>query len=292
MEERLTTEIDVPDGLLSAEFPPMMIQTLVENSIKHGLEPKAEGGHLAVKAEIRHGKLCVTVADTGLGFESRRRQTRRHRRRPGQHPRAAVAALRQQGHAHDRQQPGRRHASSRSPCRTRPTPAADGERMTASSRPPERSRQAFRRGSGPADRLGRREHAGPPRADTGARARAALRACPCSTRCACCAASSRSAAAGDRLVAACGGARARRRCWSRRRTSPTTSSINGRDGRLGAARRRRHWLRRATFVPLLVPLLLLLVSRRSCGCWRSRLPLAARRLGLAVGALAVALSPG
>ncbi|HEX7688565.1 MAG TPA: histidine kinase, partial [Burkholderiaceae bacterium] len=70
MEERLTTEIDVPDGLLSAEFPPMMIQTLVENSIKHGLEPKAEGGHLSVKAEIRHGKLAVTVADTGLGFEA------------------------------------------------------------------------------------------------------------------------------------------------------------------------------------------------------------------------------
>ena len=68
MEERLTTEIDVPDGLLSAEFPPMMVQTLVENSIKHGLEPKAEGGHLSVKAEIRHGKLCVTVSDTGLGF--------------------------------------------------------------------------------------------------------------------------------------------------------------------------------------------------------------------------------
>jgi sensor histidine kinase YesM len=44
MEERLTTEIDVPDGLLSAEFPPMMIQTLVENAIKHGLEPKPEGG--------------------------------------------------------------------------------------------------------------------------------------------------------------------------------------------------------------------------------------------------------
>jgi hypothetical protein len=75
MEERLTTEIDVPDGLLSAEFPPMMIQTLVENSIKHGLEPKAEGGHLAVKAEIRHGNLCVTVTDTGLGFENAKGET-------------------------------------------------------------------------------------------------------------------------------------------------------------------------------------------------------------------------
>lgn len=68
MEERLQTRIDVPDGLLSAEFPPMMIQGLVENAIKHGLEPKAEGGSLTVKAEVVHGKLSVTVADTGLGF--------------------------------------------------------------------------------------------------------------------------------------------------------------------------------------------------------------------------------
>ena len=68
MEERLVTDIAVPDGLLSAEFPAMMIQTLVENAIKHGLEPKAEGGKLRVAAEIVHGKLQVTVADTGLGF--------------------------------------------------------------------------------------------------------------------------------------------------------------------------------------------------------------------------------
>jgi hypothetical protein len=68
MEERLATEIDVPDGLLSAEFPPMMVQTLVENAIKHGLEPKPEGGKLTLKAEVVHGKLTVTVSDTGLGF--------------------------------------------------------------------------------------------------------------------------------------------------------------------------------------------------------------------------------
>ncbi len=68
MEERLRTAIEVPDGLLSAEFPPMMIQTLVENAIKHGLEPKPEGGALTVRAEIVHGKLQVSVADTGLGF--------------------------------------------------------------------------------------------------------------------------------------------------------------------------------------------------------------------------------
>ncbi|MBT9599455.1 MAG: histidine kinase [Vitreoscilla sp.] len=68
MEERLTASIDVPEGLLSAEFPAMMIQTLVENAIRHGLEPKPEGGTLSVKAEIVHGKLQVTVADTGVGF--------------------------------------------------------------------------------------------------------------------------------------------------------------------------------------------------------------------------------
>jgi hypothetical protein len=64
MEDRLATQIDVPEGLRSAEFPPMMIQSLVENAVKHGLEPKPEGGTLTVKAEIVHGKL----ADTGLGF--------------------------------------------------------------------------------------------------------------------------------------------------------------------------------------------------------------------------------
>ncbi|HET7792527.1 MAG TPA: sensor histidine kinase [Rhizobacter sp.] len=68
MEDRLTTDIRVSDGLLSAEFPPMMLQSLVENAIKHGLEPKPEGGSLTVSAEIVHGKLAVTVADTGLGF--------------------------------------------------------------------------------------------------------------------------------------------------------------------------------------------------------------------------------
>ena len=68
MEERLSTEIRVSDGLMSAEFPPMMLQSLVENAIKHGLEPKADGGRLTVSADVVHGKLAVTVADTGLGF--------------------------------------------------------------------------------------------------------------------------------------------------------------------------------------------------------------------------------
>jgi LytS/YehU family sensor histidine kinase len=68
MEERLQVDFQVPEGLRSAAFPPMMLQSLVENAIKHGLEAKEEGGTLRVTAEVAHNKLRVTVADDGMGF--------------------------------------------------------------------------------------------------------------------------------------------------------------------------------------------------------------------------------
>jgi signal transduction histidine kinase len=68
MEDRLQTSVQVSEGLRSAAFPPLMLQGLVENAIKHGLEPKPEGGRLDVSAEVVHGKLVVSVTDTGLGF--------------------------------------------------------------------------------------------------------------------------------------------------------------------------------------------------------------------------------
>ncbi|MGL4575942.1 MAG: sensor histidine kinase [Burkholderiaceae bacterium] len=76
MEERLEFAVDVSPGLASAEIPPMMLLSLVENAIKHGLEPKPEGGRIDVKAEIAHGKLRVTVADTGLGYTPNNSPTR------------------------------------------------------------------------------------------------------------------------------------------------------------------------------------------------------------------------
>jgi hypothetical protein len=72
MEDRLQATVTVPEGLRSAAFPPLMLQGLVENAIKHGLEPKAEGGSLAVRADVVDGKLEVSVADTGLGFGAAR----------------------------------------------------------------------------------------------------------------------------------------------------------------------------------------------------------------------------
>jgi hypothetical protein len=68
MEERLQPVVNVPEGLKSAVFPSMMLQTLVENAIKHGLEPRAEGGRLEIGAEIVDGQLAVHVLDTGVGF--------------------------------------------------------------------------------------------------------------------------------------------------------------------------------------------------------------------------------
>ena len=68
MEERLTIRYDIPAGLRSAAFPPMMLQSLVENAIKHGLESKPDGGSLSISAEVADNKLRVSVTDTGLGF--------------------------------------------------------------------------------------------------------------------------------------------------------------------------------------------------------------------------------
>jgi LytS/YehU family sensor histidine kinase len=68
MEERLTAVISVPDVLRSAVFPAMMLQTLVENAIKHGLEPKGAGGRVEISAEVVNGQLAVHVVDDGMGF--------------------------------------------------------------------------------------------------------------------------------------------------------------------------------------------------------------------------------
>ncbi len=68
MEERLTVVMRVPDDLRSAAFPPMMLQSMVENAIKHGLECKPEGGTLEITAEVVDKRLRVTVSDDGVGF--------------------------------------------------------------------------------------------------------------------------------------------------------------------------------------------------------------------------------
>jgi hypothetical protein len=68
MKERLAVKFEVPDFLGSAPFPPMMLLILIENAIKHGLEPKIEGGRIQISAKVVHATLHVDVRDDGIGF--------------------------------------------------------------------------------------------------------------------------------------------------------------------------------------------------------------------------------
>lgn len=68
MQERLTFDINVPKELENAAFPSLMIQTLVENAIKHGLEPKIESGHIQITARMGEQEIQVEVSDNGVGF--------------------------------------------------------------------------------------------------------------------------------------------------------------------------------------------------------------------------------
>src|SRR6185312_16005718 len=68
MGARLEMRIDVPDALRAVTLPPMMLQTLVENAIKHGLEPKPGGGTVWILARRDGDSVAITVADDGQGF--------------------------------------------------------------------------------------------------------------------------------------------------------------------------------------------------------------------------------
>lgn len=68
MGERLRFNIDIAPELGGFELPPMLLQPVVENAIKHGLEPKMDGGEVAFRAWRDGGSVVVEIADTGVGF--------------------------------------------------------------------------------------------------------------------------------------------------------------------------------------------------------------------------------
>jgi signal transduction histidine kinase len=70
MGARLHLQIDVPEPLRAVLFPTMMLQTLVENAIKHGLEPQPGGGTVWILARSLDASIAVTVADDGRGFSA------------------------------------------------------------------------------------------------------------------------------------------------------------------------------------------------------------------------------
>ncbi len=70
MGERLRFMIELPDNLKEQPFPPMLLQPLVENAVKHGLEPQIRGGEILIKIEEKDGLVRAEIIDNGIGFTS------------------------------------------------------------------------------------------------------------------------------------------------------------------------------------------------------------------------------
>jgi LytS/YehU family sensor histidine kinase len=70
MGSRLSVQVDIPEPLRATPLPPMMLQTLVENAIKHGLEPRTAGGTVWIRARRNDDDVAITVADDGDGFST------------------------------------------------------------------------------------------------------------------------------------------------------------------------------------------------------------------------------
>ena len=68
MGERLEFEVDIAPELGGFEIAPMLLQPVVENSIKHGLEPKVEGGKVVFRARREGEMVVIEIEDTGVGF--------------------------------------------------------------------------------------------------------------------------------------------------------------------------------------------------------------------------------
>jgi sensor histidine kinase YesM len=68
MGERLSWHIEADDGAEHISLPPLLVQPLVENAIRHGLEPQPQGGHLTICCTLKDDRLVITVADDGTGM--------------------------------------------------------------------------------------------------------------------------------------------------------------------------------------------------------------------------------
>lgn len=70
MGERLRCSIEASVQARAAVVPPMLLQPLVDNALRHGLEPRADGGCVHIHAAVRLGRLAITVLDDGVGLSA------------------------------------------------------------------------------------------------------------------------------------------------------------------------------------------------------------------------------
>ncbi len=70
--DRLRVGLDIPEELESVEIPPLSLQVLVENAVKHGVAPLEQGGEVRIGAARREGDLYLWVEDPGTGRSAQR----------------------------------------------------------------------------------------------------------------------------------------------------------------------------------------------------------------------------
>ncbi|HYK04702.1 MAG TPA: histidine kinase [Thermoanaerobaculia bacterium] len=68
MPDRLQYALDVDDSALPLRCPPTTLLTLVENAVRHGIDPSEEGGSIDIHIERRGGRCLIRVSDTGVGL--------------------------------------------------------------------------------------------------------------------------------------------------------------------------------------------------------------------------------
>ncbi len=69
--DKLKVTYDIPERVMEAKVPPMILQPLVENSIRHGLSSLIEGGEILIRIKYRGERLHFHIADTGVGMKDK-----------------------------------------------------------------------------------------------------------------------------------------------------------------------------------------------------------------------------
>lgn len=68
LKQRLRVVFDIDESALLTKVPPMLLQPLAENAIKHGIAPNMDGGTVIISVKNIHGKVHVSISDTGAGY--------------------------------------------------------------------------------------------------------------------------------------------------------------------------------------------------------------------------------
>jgi LytS/YehU family sensor histidine kinase len=69
MPDRLKFQIDMDEGMADLQCPPMTLLTLVENAVRHGIDPSEFGGGIDIEARLHAGRCTLRVTDTGVGLQ-------------------------------------------------------------------------------------------------------------------------------------------------------------------------------------------------------------------------------